>query len=102
VSLLAKKDFTELAESTRLAVQQHVVEQAALFDPNDTMPAHEAAQAFFAQLSGVITAAANGLAGALRFSDQATIEKLRAGLKSQFDDAFEQAIRMSSAANDRK
>jgi hypothetical protein len=90
--LLAPDQFTKLAEATRLAVQQHVVDQAALFDPENTMSANEAAQAFFAQLSGVVTAAANGLAGALRFTDDATIRKLRVGLKEQFDDAFDQAV----------
>jgi uncharacterized protein with beta-barrel porin domain len=100
VSLLAPDAFTQLAEATR-AVQQQVVDQARLFDPDDSMPANEAAQAFFAQLSGVITAAANGLAGARRFTDAATIESLREGLKAQFDSAFEQAVRMGSMANDR-
>lgn len=92
-ALLSADQFTELAEATRYAVQQHVVDQAALFDPNNDMPVHEAAQAFFAQLSGVVTAAANGLAGARRFTDDTIIEKLRQGLKEQFDDAFEQAVR---------
>jgi uncharacterized protein with beta-barrel porin domain len=101
VNRIAPKDFTDLAEATRLAVQQHVVDQAALFDPNNKMPTHEAAQAFFAQLSGVITAAANGLAGARKFADDKTIHKLRRGLKEQFDDAFKQAVRMGGTANDR-
>lgn len=99
-ALIAPEAFTELAEATRFAVQQHVVDQATLFDPDSDMPANEAAQAFFAQLSGVVTAAANGLAGALQFTDVETIEKLRSGLKSQFDAAFEQAVRMKATAND--
>jgi uncharacterized protein with beta-barrel porin domain len=98
--VIAPENFTKLAEDTRLAVQRHVVDQAVLFDPASSLPAHEAAQAFFAQLSGVITAAANGLAGALAFTDEATIDKLRQGLKDQFDDAFAQAVRMKATAND--
>ncbi|HYD38084.1 MAG TPA: hypothetical protein VEA60_10745 [Allosphingosinicella sp.] len=98
--LLSQSQFAALAEATRESVQKHVIDTAKLFDPDDSAPAHVAAQMFFAQLSGVVTAAANGLAGAAQYTDAPIISSLRQGLHEQFDAAFEQALLMKGKAND--
>lgn len=93
------KEFDAIAEATRKRVQQMVIDTAEIFDPAGEKPPHEAAALFWAQLSGVVTAAAAGLAGMSRFStDLGRILELKAALHSQLDDAFNQALAAVPAA----
>lgn len=94
-----KGAFVEIAERTRMRVQQVIAETAGeagqLSEP-------ETAALFWAQLSGVITAVGSGLEGLLRhggpqgFNAAIMID----ALQNQLESAFMQARAQRDAAND--
>lgn len=94
-----QKAFVAIAERTRQRVEQLVASTAGDAGP---LGEGEIKALIWAQLSGVVTAAANGFAGLIRAGapDGVSRATMQQALKDQFDDAIEQALRMRSVAND--
>lgn len=94
------KRFTEIAERTRLRVQRVIAETAG---EAGSLTEPEVAALVWAQLSGAITAVANGLAGLLTHGAASgfTFEQHVKALHDQFDGALAQAMLMKSSANDK-
>jgi hypothetical protein len=94
-----KRDFETVAERTRLRIQKLIADTAGeageLDDP-------QVAALVWAQLSGAITAVANGFAGLVsrRVPAGTDIATMTQALHDQFDSAFAQAILMRARSND--
>lgn len=90
---VASEEFERVAEATRMRVQELIAEESMLADQRGELPAPELAAMFWAQLSGVVTAAANGLAGLCALSiDPSRADTLRQALHDQLDSAFSEAL----------